>query len=731
MHLTCVLAAVLLAAHSSAQSLSNPDFEGAYTNFSAAPACGAIGGDVAPGWFDNSCWSGNTASQVAYSRSTTAPHSGLACQRIDFGGGGLLQFAQGVSLSAGQLHQAAIWMRASAPVEVEFLLRRDDPPYTPYLNRICALTPNWQRFELQGFAESADALLMIRCDEPATVFLDSASWSSAPGAATLDTSIVAPEYFGMHIHTSDADWPDAALGVRGVRIWDSGAPLGAPGGAQWADVNFAPGQYDWSVLDAHVARASARGADILYTLGRTPLWASARPNEATPYGPGQAAEPANVQHWRDWVGAVATRYRGVIRHWEIWNEPNDPNFYTGTVQTLVTLAQEAHALLKSIDPSNVVLSPSPYDVGYLERYLELGGGAFADVIGYHFYLGELDPEYAYTSYIPNVWLALQRQGAANKPLWNTEAGWALLSPFSAERQVGLVARSNLLARAAGAQRFFWYSWDPHAPSGVEVAQPPSYADRSVAGAAYGEIARWMRRARMLAIDAGTNGAWSVELLRTGGDRAWIVWHPGASAAAPASFNVPPAWGANWLRRLDGSLSPWNGGALALDGRPQLLEQESAVSSTVCSCASSAPCSNASAESGCRHSLGFGARLLVEGSSRASRDDLVLQCVDLPPSRPALLFAGQGGTLVPLAAGLRCVAAGNASPLLRFASGWSDASGVVRWGPGLIAQSQASFGALNGAFDGGETWRFQVWFRDAVNACSQNTNLSEAVGVSFY
>lgn len=179
------------------------------------------------------------------------------------------------------------------------------------------------------------------------------------------------------------------------------------------------------------------------------------------------------------------------------------------------------------------------------------------------------------------------------------------------------------------------------------------------------------------------------------------------------------------------MSPWNGGALALDGRPQLLEQESAVSSTVCSCASSAPCSNASAESGCRHSLGFGARLLVEGSSRASRDDLVLQCVDLPPSRPALLFAGQGGTLVPLAAGLRCVAAGNASPLLRFASGWSDANGVVRWGPGLIAQSQASFGALNGAFDGGETWRFQVWFRDAVNACSQNTNLSDAVGVSFY
>jgi beta-glucosidase/6-phospho-beta-glucosidase/beta-galactosidase len=44
-----------------------------------------------------------------------------------------------------------------------------------------------------------------------------------------------------------------------------------------------------------------------------------------------------MDYWRTFVRAVATRYKGQIEAYEIWNEPNLKMFWTGSVEQLVTI----------------------------------------------------------------------------------------------------------------------------------------------------------------------------------------------------------------------------------------------------------------------------------------------------------------------------------------------------------------------------------------------------------
>ena len=178
--------------------------------------------------------------------------------------------------------------------------------------------------------------------------------------------------------------------------------------------------------------------------------------------------------------AVSTRYQGKIRYWEIWNEPNDAAFFSGSAEKLVDLARQAYAILKASDPQNQVLSPSPYNVSFLDYYLSLGGGEVADVIGYHFYLDEA-PEALATWYIPSVWAILAARGQASKPLWNTEGGYlrpTVPGPKTLSDDLGAayLARTYLLNWASGVSRFYFYAWDNHTTTNICLLYTSDAAD---------------------------------------------------------------------------------------------------------------------------------------------------------------------------------------------------------------------------------------------------------------
>jgi hypothetical protein len=136
-----------------------------------------------------------------------------------------------------------------------------------------------------------------------------------------------------------------------------------------------------------------------------------------------------------------------------------------------------------------------------------------------------------------------------------------------------------------------------------------------------------------------------------------------------------------------------------------------------------PCSNNSvvgAQQGCKNTRGLGATLRAGGSTDSALDDLALYATNLPSGAACVLFGGpttNAGS--PFFAGLKCLP----PPNVRLGLKTAPLTGYVSYGPGLNT----------GLWTAGQTWGFQLWYRDPTFAgCSptQSTNLTNGVLVSF-
>ena len=196
-------------------------------------------------------------------------------------------------------------------------------------------------------------------------------------------------------------------------------------------------------------------AEVIYTFGRVPKWAN--------NGKAQSVPPANLEDWETFVRAIVRHAKGRISAWELWNEPNDPKFWTGDMQTLIQMTERAYRIIKSEQPDAIVLTPSAtWHEGmsapqWFRLYFAAGGGKFADVIAFHGYVG-LAPE-TLTREIEHI-RAVAGEYSVEKPIWDTESSWGmdakLEDPVS---QAAFLARSYILHASEGVHRFYWYAWD--------------------------------------------------------------------------------------------------------------------------------------------------------------------------------------------------------------------------------------------------------------------------------
>lgn len=572
--LACV-AAGACALPAAAELLSNPGLEGDYAGLAE---CTNVSGAVAPGWFDNTCWD-PTRPQVRYERVAGAPgvHGGGAAQRMTLLSGQRAVLAQvlPVTLPAGQVARTAVWLRAEQPVEVQLMLREPDAPFRVHGARLVTAGPQWVRHEFEALSLGTPAMLMLTLQQPGSVVVDDASALAGMQLSTLPQPPAGPvprSYFGIHFNDLDTPWPRLGLVPGAVRIWDAGPNRDGSGlGAQWADINPAPGVYRWSALDARVAAARQRGTPVLYVLGgRTPAWASADPGAESPYGPGQCAEPASDAVWAAWIRALATRYAGQIQAYEVWNEPDLPMFYCGRPDRLVDLARIARQVLAEVSPGARLVSPGMSGLmatAWLDRYLAAGGAALVDAVGYHFYV-EQRPEDIWHPAL-GVRRALAAAGRAAATVWNTEQGF-----FDGEGAVDLlppdvgaafVARAMLLNWAWGHERFYFYSWD-NARNRVAFTAPDRRTLQAPA-IAYREVADWMLQRVMESVQQDGAGNYIVALRGSAGSRRWAVWNPDAQVA----FTPPPAWGVRSMRLLGGERRAFTGGSVRVGPAPVLLD----------------------------------------------------------------------------------------------------------------------------------------------------------------
>ncbi|WP_309619863.1 carbohydrate binding domain-containing protein [Salinibacterium sp.] len=527
--------------------LANPGFEGDYLSQSE---CLNITGDVASGWTDNTCWD-TLAPKVRYERDSAAPHSGAAAQKITLESGARAQFAQylGAPLQPGAKYTVSFWVRADSPIFVTSYLRDSGPPYTGYAGKTAKLNTTWTQYSFESFVEQPTISLFFTASTPGSFSVDDVSITSTPSTAPSlkpPTRAVPRSYFGVHLNYLETPWPSVSGRVGSVRMWDTDRRSDGTGtGSQWADVNTTAGSYDWSGLDARVATARSNRADIVYTLGgRTPQWASGQPNAFSPYGPGQCAQPATMATWETWVRDVATRYKGKITLWELWNEPDLTDFYCGTPDQLIELASRASTILREVDPKNRVLSPGFSGFAgpsYLDYFLRNGGLPTFDILSYHFYAQT--PELNLGTRLQNLRAVISGAGAGNKPLWNTEQGWIDLvaTPVSQSTGAAYIGRAYLLNWSAGAGRFYYYFWDNN--SFLPLIEDDG-TTLTESGVAYREVAGWMIGRVVTSVTTDASGTYTLTLRAPSGATSHVLWNPVSTVQAV----IPSSWKAT--ERLD-------------------------------------------------------------------------------------------------------------------------------------------------------------------------------------
>jgi hypothetical protein len=372
---------------------------------------------------------------------------------------------------------------------------------------------------------------------------------------------VTREFFGLHIHRAfrSTPWPPVPFGSW--RLW--GAYV------RWPQVEPERNQWQWDILDREVELGEKHHVDLLLPLGDTPDWASAAP-ERDANGPSQC-DIANLEDWRTVIRTEATRYKGRIRYYEIWNEPNLPRLsQTCSPEKLLILAREAYTILKQVDPNIQVVSPSPVNpngLDWLGRYLELGGGKYADIIGYHFYV-TTRPESMLDLILPAKEI-MRKHGVDDKPLWNTEAGWIkrLTGRIDLVQQApGWTARAYILNWAAGVQRFYWYAWDDDGGDSVPFTEEDESTITSSARA-YAQVQKWLIGATMLSCIRDPSGSWVSQLKLESGRSAWILWNEDQSS----KFDVPKDWHVERLDKLSGEQSAWAGVQIDVNELPIMLE----------------------------------------------------------------------------------------------------------------------------------------------------------------
>ena len=196
---------------------------------------------------------------------------------------------------------------------------------------------------------AAAATLLAACSSSSSG--ESATTGSAPAATSIPANAVQPSLVGMHVEGVEGGaWPSAPFGA--LRLWDNGTA--------WSQIELEPGVYKWDNLEGALENAQSKGmTDVLMVLGTTPEWNATKMGKDDYPQPGAASAPKDLKAWDTWVTEVATRYKGRITSYQIWNEANLKNFWNGTAEQMAELTKRAYDIIKKIDPSALVVSASP------------------------------------------------------------------------------------------------------------------------------------------------------------------------------------------------------------------------------------------------------------------------------------------------------------------------------------------------------------------------------------
>jgi hypothetical protein len=251
--------------------------------------------------------------------------------------------------------------------------------------------------------------------------------------------------YNVHLFAERDPWQDRS------RVLDMSKESGVYWVRQqiaWGDYEPVRGLYDWGELDAVVDDTEEAGVNMLLSVVRSPNWATVDRRNGLP-------APENFDAFARFMGQMATRYRGKVDAYQIWNEQNLAHENGGRVanaDNYVNMLAMAYDAVKAADPDAIVVSGGPSstetnhpeiavsDVEFMRQMLA-NPNFRADVIGAHpggqhnppdtFWPDQPGPgpgwvnsREFYFRRVEDIRQVMVEQGWGDRQIWLTEFGWA-------------------------------------------------------------------------------------------------------------------------------------------------------------------------------------------------------------------------------------------------------------------------------------------------------------------
>jgi hypothetical protein len=205
----------------------------------------------------------------------------------------------------------------------------------------------------------------------------SASEGSSRGDWASQNGPIPLTFFGLDINSLETPWPPVPFGT--IRMFGNLTT--------WRLIERrGRNQYNWRILDAWLERAQKHHMSVLYTVGDTPAWAAANPEEPCGMGRmphnGQCSPPSDLYteapcqgplagvtatncQFKEFLTSLmnhvctgkAPNKNCIIHNFSCWNEPNLDAFWEGSYADMARMCSDFVETVKAQCQTCTTLSP--------------------------------------------------------------------------------------------------------------------------------------------------------------------------------------------------------------------------------------------------------------------------------------------------------------------------------------------------------------------------------------
>ena len=285
------------------------------------------------------------------------------------------------------------------------------------------------------------------------------SQSSCGLLQTLSDNII-PEGLGINIHFTKPNQNDidmiASAGFGFVRM-----------DFPWSDIERQKGIYDFSQQENLIKILANRGIRALAILA---YGNQLYDNSTPPFHLGPQTDEVR-QAFARFAASAAERFNKFDVVWEIWNEPNNSDFwkpkpnadeYVKLAKGTIEAIRKANSCATIVAPAVITSFPNRnFDAWtFLERCFELDLlEQKIDAISVHLYRNQ-PPEEVVNDYnrLSDLFSRYKRKDGKILPIISSEWGYPVTAGVSKEFQAALLVREFLINIIKGVPLSIWYDW---------------------------------------------------------------------------------------------------------------------------------------------------------------------------------------------------------------------------------------------------------------------------------